>query len=135
MARVSPGYAATLGGAAVTGGVLGGYLGSRKQPPKERASKAYRSHDPEHGRQRQLGALEAGLGMGGALMLARGARGTRSATRALRAANKTRPKRPIKASIAANRSDIAYLGGGTAGIAGAAGTANYARSRHNRPWD
>jgi len=104
----------------------------KRQAAKQTVGKA-RHYDPEHRRQRRLGAAEAALAIGGVASMARGVHGTRKTTRALSSARKLRPG--LVRAVAASPQDLAYLGGGTAGVAGAGLVRQHAEGARGRAWN
>jgi hypothetical protein len=89
-----------------------------------------RYYDPEHRRQRRLGAAEAGLLAAGGLAIGHGTQGAVKSTRALRAlkirsGGKTPSDIPVsrtkvgRLSAAASPRELGYIGGGTAAVTAA----------------
>lgn len=92
-----------------------------------------RFFDPEHRRQRRLGAAQLALGAGGVAGLAFGVKGARKATKVLDIGGLPRSK-DLKGAVVMTRRQQAMLAGGTAGVGGAVGVNRYAESRRGRAW-
>ena len=102
-----------------------------------------RFYDPEHRRQRRLGAAEAGLTGGALAGLALGGRGV---VRVSRLARKTQGivgdskdvkalRSALKHGVAARRQDAALAAGGAAAGIGAYAVNRHAESRRGRAWN
>jgi hypothetical protein len=87
-------------------------------------NKTPRKYDPEHNRQRRLGAAQAGLGLGGAALLIHGGKGAVKTSRSA--------KRGIQA---ARTRDLAQIGGGTAMLGGAAAVNHHAGHSRGKTWN
>ena len=97
-----------------------------------------RDFNPEHRRQRRLGAYQSALLLGGGLAAQRGTRGMIKTTRSARAAAELlRGKKgdvpALSRGILASRRDLAYIGGGTAALTGAEAVRHHSNSKRGAP--
>lgn len=116
-----------------------------------------RSFDPEHARQRKMGAASAALGIGGLAAGIKGGKGILATSRSARsmsgvvgpaggvnghAADQVRNHRKITAlknslkhGVSAGGKDLAYTGGGATALGGASAIQHHASSRRGKAWD